>query len=306
MIRAVASLIASIAFLSAACGREPVSSSRAHLEEMRALVRSESASTRAIGAAAMIRMCCPTTGERRPEAGEACGEVNRLLGNERDAVVLDELLSPWGPDCYREIAPSTLIELASRPNEITTREKLVDRLGEVDPSPAIVDTLLAQLGRPGRSGTHDVPTSVALALGAMGEDDLGPVVEALSANDVAVRRGAARTFAIAAKAPLDLPPLPAALERATSDPDPETADHARQAAASLAARAGEPPDAAVTRLLEDRSVARQTIRFFALRRFACASPAAAAALDRFRSGDDPELSAAASRAIALRARRCGR
>ena len=306
MIRKLASHLAILALILGACGREPVSSSRAHFEELRTFVRSESASTRVIGAASMLRMCCPTTGARRPEADEACAEVKRLLEVERDHVVVEELLFPWGPDCHREIAPSVLIELLARQKEIPTRQLVVDRLGEVEPSPAVVEALLGQLGGHGRTGRYDVHTSAVLALAAMGEEELGPVVESLTSRDLPGRRGAARALAIATKAPLDLPSAKEALEDAAADPDPDTAEHARLALTALAARGVESADAAVARLLEDRSVAPQTIRFLALRRFSCASDAAAAALEGVRAGDDPDLAAAAARAIALRARRCAR
>ncbi len=303
-----ASLLLLIAVIGSACR----SAERHAFYEKRDLARSARVNDRQYIASSLLWNCCdPAAIDPSGRSGlkatqvAACGEVGRLLALEDQNEVLERLISGPAASCYRQFPTSTLARLC-RKNACSRslRSDLVSVLAEVNPSAEITRTLLAQLV----DSDERTQTGISLALGRMGEPDLGPALEALSSPDPVVRRTVVNGFHYAvwwrsSGAPLDLPALVPALERAALDPDADVALSARVALKEYLGWQVSPEDM-VARL--ERSYDPATaIRHLAVRRFSCRTEAAAVALQRMAEGPD-KLADAARAALAFRKERCAR
>lgn len=303
-----ASLLLLIAVIGSACQ----SVERHAFYEKRDLARSARVNDRQYTAGSLVWNCCdPSAIDPSGRSGlkatqvAACGEVGRLLALEDENEVLERLI--YGPlaTCYRQFPTSTIARLCrSGPCSRSLRSNLVAVLRKIPPSPEITRTLLAQVV----DSDERTQTSISLALGRMGEPDLGPAIEALSSPDPVVRRTVVKGFHYAvwwrsSGAPLDLPALVPALVRAAIDPDPAVAVSACVALKDYFSWQVSPED--MVGRLERNYDPDTAIRYLAVRQFSCRTEAAVAALQRMADGPD-KVADAARAALAFRKERCAR
>lgn len=300
--------LACLVAMTAGCSSPKVESK---LDKIRKELGSSLERDRKLAARDLVGLCCPRTDHGRPpvvrslEAPTACVALGDLLRTSQESAVIEHaLLTGFPPACIEEVPVDAVLAALALPSP-KTRYMAVLVLWDYEPTPRVVEALIAELRRD--QGTHsiDVHSYVEGVLADLGEPQLERVVEVLHRDpSVTARRGAAATLAKATLDPVDLPWLDALISVALADPDEAIRFQARSVLYHLEDQAEAGPAAGITALVAKTNNNPSAIRRLGRRRLSCGSPAAAAKLEELTGSPDEMERFIAKRAIATRTEMC--
>ncbi len=317
------------------CRREPepkrLSDMEQQLERAVEVLASGSDQEERIRAAFLLGdYCCNyTRDEWLPELTRlkprSCRALTRLLETERDPRVVNEALFQTSPRCQAEIPTKAILNICRAGCADTTQKQVNHWLGGVEPSPEVVQALLAQIDRLPRDAEREQLAPIFWALAQYGEAELSAVVEALSSPDLNRRDFAVSVLSAAlSDGPLDLPDALEALDRASHDPYIPFAQWAETTAEAYRRWTREPAEATLRqwlaeghRLVEafraDSKLSEHTvpwllsevrIRMLAVRRAFCPASNVVPVLEQIAASADPQQAILARRALETRKKRC--